>query len=74
MTPTGTPQSAILNTAYTPLSVRITDASNNPISGLGVTFTANAVAGASGTFPGQFRHRLRQHRCQRHRRRPHLHG
>jgi uncharacterized protein (TIGR03437 family) len=52
MTPTGTPQSAILNTAYTALSVRITDASNNPISGLGVTFTANAVAGASGTFPG----------------------
>ncbi len=52
MTGTGTPQSAILNTAYTTLSVKITDASNNPISGLSVLFTANAVAGATGTFPG----------------------
>jgi len=52
MTGTGTPQSAILNTVYTTLSVKITDASNNPISGLSVLFTANAVAGATGTFPG----------------------
>uniref|UniRef100_Q02B46 FG-GAP repeat protein n=1 Tax=Solibacter usitatus (strain Ellin6076) TaxID=234267 RepID=Q02B46_SOLUE len=51
ITASGTPQSALLNAAYNTLSVKITDASNNPISGLSVLFTANAAAGAGGAFP-----------------------
>ncbi len=50
----GTPQTAIDGSVYaTPLQVLITDANNNPISGVTVTFAASAVAGgASGNFAG----------------------
>jgi hypothetical protein len=52
ITPTGTPQTAVISQPYaTVFSVRIADASNNPISGQSVTFTAPA-SGASGRFPG----------------------
>jgi hypothetical protein len=48
----GTPQSAAVNTAFaTQLQATVKDASNNPISGVTVTFTAPA-SGASGTFAG----------------------
>ena len=46
----GTPQSANINTAFaTALQAKVTDAGNNPLSGISVTFTAPA-SGASGTF------------------------
>ncbi|HWS71259.1 MAG TPA: hypothetical protein VN605_04065, partial [Thermoanaerobaculia bacterium] len=46
----GTPQSATINTAFaTALQAKVTDAGNNPLSGISVTFTAPA-SGASGTF------------------------
>ena len=48
----GTPQSATVNTAFTAqLQATVKDASNNPVSGVTVTFTA-PVSGASGTFAG----------------------
>ncbi|MCU1350636.1 MAG: repeat protein, partial [Acidobacteria bacterium] len=48
----GTPQSATVNTAFaTALQAKVTDGSNNPLSGVSVTFTAPA-SGASGTFSG----------------------
>lgn len=48
---TGTPQSATVNTAFsTALGVIVTDASNNPVPGITVRFTA-PNAGASATFP-----------------------
>ena len=47
---TGTPQSAAVSTAFgTLLSVTVTDASNNPVQGVVVTFTAPS-SGAGGTF------------------------
>jgi hypothetical protein len=52
MTPVNgtTPQSATVNMAFTNgLGVVVKDASNNPVSGVNVTFTAPAT-GASGTF------------------------
>ena len=46
----GGSQSATVNTAFTTaLQATVTDASNNPLSGVQVTFTAPA-SGASGTF------------------------
>ena len=46
----GTPQSATINTAFaTALQAKVTDASNNPVSGVSVTFLAPG-SGASGTF------------------------
>ncbi|OLC92743.1 MAG: hypothetical protein AUH86_18145 [Acidobacteria bacterium 13_1_40CM_4_58_4] len=48
----GTPQSATINTAFAAqLQVTVTDSSNNPVSGVTVTFTA-PLSGASGTFAG----------------------
>jgi hypothetical protein len=48
----GTPQSAPINTAFgAPLVATVTDAGNNPVSGVVVTFTPPA-SGASGTFAG----------------------
>lgn len=48
----GTPQSATVNTAFTTaFQVAVKDASNNPVSGVTVTFTAPG-SGASGTFAG----------------------
>jgi len=48
----GTPQSAAINTAFgTQLQATVKDASNNPMSGVTVTFAAPA-SGASGTFAG----------------------
>ena len=48
----GTPQSANVNTAFTTaFQVTVKDASNNPVSGATVTFTAPG-SGASGTFAG----------------------
>lgn len=44
-----TPQSAPINTAFSALSVTVTDAENNPVPNVNVTFTAPA-AGASGFF------------------------
>jgi len=52
MTPNAgtTPQSATINTAFAnPLAVTVRDASNNPVSGVNVTFTAPG-SGASGVF------------------------
>jgi hypothetical protein len=47
----GTPQSATIGTAFaTALKASVKDASNNPMSGVTVTFTA--PAGASATFGG----------------------
>jgi adhesin/invasin len=52
LTPSGTPQSTTVNTAFaTPLSVTVKDASNNPVAGASVTFSLPA-SGASGTFGG----------------------
>jgi hypothetical protein len=53
ITPTvGTPQSATVNTAFgTALQATVKDASNNPISGVTVTFAAPA-SGASASFTG----------------------
>src|SRR5205814_529120 len=46
----GTPQSTIVNTAFgTVLQALVRDASNNPLSGVSVTFAAPG-SGASGTF------------------------
>jgi hypothetical protein len=46
-----TPQSAKVSTAFgTLLAVTVQDASNNPVPGTVVTFTAPAQSGASGTF------------------------
>src|SRR2546421_586308 len=46
----GTPQSATVNTAFaTVLQATVTDAYNNPVSGVTVTFTAPS-SGASGKF------------------------
>jgi hypothetical protein len=48
----GTPQSAMVNTAFpTALQATVKDASNNLLSGIQVTFTAPA-SGASATFSG----------------------
>ncbi len=48
----GTPQSTTGNTAFaTNLQATVKDASNNPLSGVTVTFTAPG-SGASGTFAG----------------------
>ena len=48
----GTPQSAIVSTAFTnPLGATVTDQYSNPVSGVSVTFTAPS-SGASGTFAG----------------------
>jgi len=48
----GTPQSATVNTAFTTaLQATVKDASNNPVSGVTVAFTAPA-SGASSTFAG----------------------
>lgn len=48
----GTPQSATVNTAFAAqLQATVLDASNNPVSGVIVTFTAPG-SGASGTFAG----------------------
>ena len=48
----GTPQSAVINSAYaTALQATVKDASSNPLSGVTVTFTAPG-SGASGTFVG----------------------
>ncbi len=48
----GTPQSTTVNTAFnTSLQAAVTDASNNPLSGVTVTFTAPG-AGASASFGG----------------------
>ncbi len=49
----GTPQSAIVQTAYgAPLQVTVTDASGNPVSGIPVVFSA-PTQGPSGSFGGQ---------------------
>ncbi len=48
ITPSGSGQSAVINTQYAPFSVQITDASNNPISGLSVNFNANVGIAAGG--------------------------
>jgi outer membrane protein assembly factor BamB len=48
----GTSQSTTINTAFgTLLQATVTDANNNPVSGVTVTFTAPS-SGASGTFGG----------------------
>src|SRR5215469_3080629 len=48
----GTPQSATVNTAFgTQLQATVKDSSNNPVSGVTVTFTVPG-SGASGTFAG----------------------
>ena len=48
----GTPQSATIGTAFgAGLQAKVTDASNNPLSGVTVTFTAPG-SGASATFAG----------------------
>ncbi len=48
----GSAQSASINTSFTaPLVVKVTDASNNPVSGVTVTFAVPGT-GASGTFAG----------------------
>ncbi len=50
----GSPQSTTVNTAFgAALEVKLTDQYGNPEpAGITVTFTANPVGGASGTFPG----------------------
>jgi hypothetical protein len=51
-TTAGTPQSATINTSFaTQLQATVTDAGNNPVNGVTVTFAAPA-SGASGTFAG----------------------
>jgi uncharacterized repeat protein (TIGR02543 family) len=48
----GTPQSAVVSTSFaTPLAALVIDGNGDPISGIGVTFTAPG-SGAGGTFPG----------------------
>jgi hypothetical protein len=48
----GTPQSAMVNTAFgAPLQVTVVDTNNNPLSGVTVTFIAPGT-GASATFGG----------------------
>src|SRR5581483_6231866 len=48
----GTPQSTTVNTAFaTALQATVKDASNNPVSGVTVTFTA-PTTGASAAFSG----------------------
>ena len=47
----GSPQSATVNTAFSPLVALVTDTYGNPVSGVSVTFTAPG-SGASGTFGG----------------------
>ena len=48
----GTPQSAVINTAFgTALQATVRDAGNNPVAGVTVTFTAPA-SGASARFGG----------------------
>jgi len=50
MATAGTPQSAVINTAFgTALQVTVKDAGNNPVSGVTVTFAVPA-SGASATF------------------------
>jgi hypothetical protein len=50
----GNPQNTPVSQIFaTPLKVKVTDASNNPVNGAGVTFTAQAGStGASGSFGG----------------------
>ncbi|MGA7237318.1 MAG: Ig-like domain-containing protein [Bryobacteraceae bacterium] len=49
----GTPQSAIVQTAYgAPLQATVSDASGNPVSGIPVVFSA-PTQGPSGSFGGQ---------------------
>jgi hypothetical protein len=51
-TTSGSGQSAVINAAFgAPLIATVTDAGNNPVSGVVVTFTPPA-SGASGTFGG----------------------
>ena len=45
------PQSVVINSAFTPLQVLVQDTNHNPMSGAVVTFTA-PTTGASGTFAG----------------------
>ena len=48
----GTPQSAVVTTAFSaPLGVTVRDIDNNPVAGVTVTFSAPG-SGASATFPG----------------------
>jgi hypothetical protein len=48
----GTPQSAVINTAFTsPLQATVTDSNMNPVPNVTVTFTA-PTSGPSGTFAG----------------------
>src|SRR5262249_51918216 len=46
----GTGQGATVNTAFSPLVVKVTDGFGNAVAGVSVTFTAPASSGASGTF------------------------
>ncbi|MGD1093719.1 MAG: PKD domain-containing protein, partial [Bryobacteraceae bacterium] len=48
----GNNQSVGIGTAYAALSVTVTDAGNNPVSGATVTFTPATVGGATATFAG----------------------
>ena len=48
----GNNQSVTVGTAYQPLQVTVKDASNNPVGGITVTFTAPALPNAGGTFGG----------------------
>jgi hypothetical protein len=51
-TVSGTPQSATISTSFAaPLVAKVTDAGNNPVSGVVVTFAAPG-SGASGSFAG----------------------
>jgi uncharacterized repeat protein (TIGR01451 family) len=48
----GSPQSAVLNTAFgTALQALVRDSTNSPVSGISVTFSVPLI-GPSGTFPG----------------------
>ena len=47
----GTPQSAMVGTAFAPLQVLVSDSNGNPVSGVAVNFTAPS-AGAAGIFAG----------------------
>ncbi|MBM3736228.1 MAG: hypothetical protein FJW39_10625 [Acidobacteria bacterium] len=52
VTSAGTPQSAVVGTAFSALmQAKVTDAGNNPVQGASVTFTAPS-SGASGSFGG----------------------
>ncbi len=48
----GSPQSAVINTAFASLQALVKDSLGNAISGATVVFTAPTAAGASGTFAG----------------------